>query len=165
MNQRYVLSTFNSGNQNISVCCGFPSLASTSLVGTIASFDRSTFSVIIHKHILPFVCDVHDDLTKFILQVDYCRPHRAKTNAPCLDNEIITRIKWTAQMHDFNPIENAWGLMKTHLRKCSVHPRNQMHFLAFYLMNGTHNITVAFISYLRPCRGEFKVCAIRMVTR
>lgn len=75
----------------------FTSLGLTSLVETIGSFDRNTYSVNIDNRILPFVCDVHDGPASFILQEDSCRPHRAKTIAMYMANEKITRMKWTAR--------------------------------------------------------------------
>ena len=62
-----------------------------------------------------------------MLQEDNCCSHRARIITTYLLNEEVTHMKWTAQSADLNPIENVWGLFKTHLRKRRTHPSSTLH--------------------------------------
>ncbi len=54
LNSKHIVPTFKSGYQSMSVWGGFSLRGRTTLVGTIGSFDRHTYRVIIDNHILPF---------------------------------------------------------------------------------------------------------------
>ncbi len=99
----------------------------TPLVGTIGTFYRNTYRVIIDNHILPFMYDNHDGPASFMLQEDTCGPRRARSIATYLQSQEVTRMKWSAQSPDLNPIENVWGIMKQNLRKRYAHPRSTLH--------------------------------------
>ena len=118
----------------------FSSRRGSALIGTVGSFGRLTYRVIIDNHILPFMYYVHVGPECFILQEDNCGPHRAKSIATYLSNEEVTGMKWPAQSPDFNPIENIWGLMKSHLRKRAMHPNNPMHLFALLTISGIVHI-------------------------
>ncbi len=68
-------------------------------------FNQHTYKAITDARILPFMRNVHGALTSFIVQEDNCAPHRAKSVATCLANNVKSRIKWSAQSPDLNPIE------------------------------------------------------------
>ncbi len=64
LHQRQIVLTFKSVYQTVSVWGGFSMRGRTSLFGTIGSFDRNTYRVVIDNHILPFVYDVHGGLIR-----------------------------------------------------------------------------------------------------
>ena len=35
-------------------------------------------------------------------------------------------MKWPVQSSDLNPKDNVWGIMKSKLRKCNVHPKSTL---------------------------------------
>ncbi len=68
----------------------------TSLVGTIGSFDRHTYPVIIDNHVLSFIHDIHGRTNVFGLQYDNSGPHRACSFATYQKNEEVERMQWPA---------------------------------------------------------------------
>ncbi len=79
LKSKHIVLTFKSGCQIVSEWGDFSLRGSTALVGTIGTFDRHTYRVIIDNHILSFVYNVHDGPADFSLQEDNCGPHRAKS--------------------------------------------------------------------------------------
>ena len=122
--KKHTIGTFKSGYQYVNVCRGFSAKGRTPLVCIVGSFNQHAYRSIIDTHIIPFMNEKHNGPTSFILQEDNCGPHRARSVATYLQNKEVTRMVWPSQSPDLNFIENVWGLMKTHLRKRSIHPRN-----------------------------------------
>ena len=58
--QQYIVMTVKFGYQSVSVWSGFSIHGRLQLVGTVGSFDRHTYRVIIDDHILPFIYNVHN---------------------------------------------------------------------------------------------------------
>lgn len=74
----------------------------------IEAFNLNLYHVLIDTHILRFFNKVHSGTVSFIIQEDNCGPHLANYICTYLSNEGITRIKYSAQFPDLNPIENIY---------------------------------------------------------
>ena len=113
LHPRFIVPTFKSGFQTISVWGGFSFHRRTPLVCTVGDFNQHTYRAIIDNHILPFMYNVHNGPASFILQEDNCGPHRAKSIAYYLEDEEVIRMQWPPQSPDCNCIKNVRGLLNS----------------------------------------------------
>lgn len=127
LHQKFMVPTFKSRYQTVSVWGVFSRQERTPLVGTVGIFDRHTYHAILDNHILPFTYEIYGGWFNLILQEENCGLHRAKFIATYPANEEVRHMKWPSQNPDLSPIENIWGLMRTTPRKRLEHTKNSLH--------------------------------------
>ena len=67
LHQNYIVPTFKSGYQTVSVWGCFSMKGRRPLFGVIRSFTQTTYRVIIDNHVLPFMYDIHEGPASFVL--------------------------------------------------------------------------------------------------
>lgn len=90
------------------------------------SFYRNSYRVIIDNCVLHFMYHVCNGPKSFVLQKDNCGPFGVKRISDRLSTEEVRCTKWSPRSTDLNSTENIWTLMKCHLRKYAVHPKNSL---------------------------------------
>ena len=72
----------------------------------------------------------HGHTDEFVLQEGNCGPRRARSVSTYLADKGVTRMAWSSQSTDLNPIECVLGLLKSCLRQLPEPPRNPMHLFS-----------------------------------
>ena len=90
----YLIPTFKSGYLSLSVLGGFSMKGQKDLVRIYGSLDQHKYMDILRNNILPFSYSKHDGLPNFVLQQDWCGPHRPESIKHYLEAENSKVLRW-----------------------------------------------------------------------
>ena len=117
------------------------------LIPINGTMDSDVYIDILAKYFIPWVQPLVEQHAGLIFQQDNAYVHTSFFSKWWMTSHSFHVLDWPAHSLDFNPIENLWDIIDTHVRKRRIQPKN-IDELAAAVIEEWNNIPIETIHNL-----------------